>query len=106
MNNETPETDNHPSRWQEGNIAEFIHADFARKLERERDEARESLKEAGRLFKGLMKLRVPAQWYAVHQLVSQWLKRNDSSGFIKPLKDPPKPPASRLIPPHGPPPKQ
>ena len=36
---DTPETDNHPSRWQELPSAEFIHADFARKLERERDEA-------------------------------------------------------------------
>lgn len=37
---DTPETEAHPSRWQHGASAEFIHADFARKLDRERNEAR------------------------------------------------------------------
>ncbi len=44
MNNETPETDNHPSLQQVGSNAEFIHADFARTLERERDRVRAKLK--------------------------------------------------------------
>lgn len=39
----TPETEAEPSRWQHGNSAEFIHADFARKLERERNLLAEKL---------------------------------------------------------------
>tara|TARA_B110000014_G_C19714495_1_gene373640 strand:+ start:63 stop:386 length:324 start_codon:yes stop_codon:yes gene_type:complete len=45
MKQPTPETDNHPSRWEDSYLnAEFIHADFARELERQRDEARAKLK--------------------------------------------------------------
>ena len=40
---DTPETDNHPSRWQHGRSAEYVHADHARDLERRLNDAREAL---------------------------------------------------------------
>jgi hypothetical protein len=40
---DTPETEAHPSRWQHGISAEFIHADFARDLEQRLAACRDAL---------------------------------------------------------------
>jgi len=42
---DTPETEAHPSRWQQLPSAEFIHADFARNLEQRLAACRDVLKE-------------------------------------------------------------
>jgi hypothetical protein len=45
--NSTPETDNELEMWRDGNIIHENHLDFARQLERERDELREAINRQG-----------------------------------------------------------
>jgi hypothetical protein len=42
---DTPETEAHPSRWQQLPSAEFIHADFARSLEQRLAACRDALQQ-------------------------------------------------------------